>query len=53
MKTLKQAIEQDKLKDFIKERSDKEGDEKLFDDTAKSMIKKSQSTGKTLSQDSS
>lgn len=50
MTTLKKAIKEDKLKEFIKGQKVK-GDDKAFDATLSSMAGKKKSTRETSSQD--
>jgi len=49
--TLKQALEQDKLKEFIKQNKNLKGDKELFDKTLDSMIRKSKSAHQTSDED--
>jgi len=51
--TLKQALEQDKLSDFIKQNKDKVGDKQEFDKAINAMTNKSKSTHQTSTEDSS
>jgi len=51
--TLKQALEQDKLKDFIKQNKNLKGDKERFDDALDSMIRKSKSAHQTSDEGSS
>ena len=51
--TLKQAIEQDKLSDFIKKNKDLVGDKQEFDKTINTMSNNLKSVHQTLTEDSS
>ena len=49
--TLKQALEQDKLKEFIKQNKDLKSDKEKFDNALDSMIRKSKSAHQTSDED--
>lgn len=51
--SLKQAIKNDKLSDFIKQNQDIVGDKKKLDSALRSMSNNSKSTRQTSSEDSS
>jgi len=51
--TFKQALEQDKLSDFIKQNQDLVGDKQKFDKTINAMIQKSKPVHQTSTEDSS
>lgn len=53
MTTLRKAIEQGRLKEFIAERKGEKGDEAAFDATLRSMAGKSKEAPKTSSRDGS
>lgn len=50
---LKQAVEKDKLADFIKQNKDLIGDKERLDKTINAMTNKSKSTHQTSTEDSS
>jgi hypothetical protein len=50
---LKQAIQDDKLDEFIKERQKESGDQEQFDSTLSSMVGKSKATHQPSSQNKS